>query len=208
MEILSRTTVGSTMWKMNNSKSDKDYFDIYLGSTKDLLKGLDIGKSTFTSSPNEDVHIHELGKVINQLIKGNINFIYGVTSPIINKSTLEFRELRRLAIKNISKNSYHSIRGFALGNWMDYIDGLGDITNKKCKVVLRGLNFGINLLKHKKLVYKSVRIVTPERIRKKFDELDIAYEKSTLPEKPDEYAYREFLYKVRKDYLINMEIKE
>lgn len=205
MEIISRTTIGSTMWKMNNSKSDVDHFEIYLGSTKNLLKGIPNNKSTWSISDKVDINRHELGKVVDQLIKGNVNFIWGVTSPIVNRSTLEFRELRNLTFNNISKSTYHSIRGLAKSNYKKYLEGIENPSRKKCNIIVRSLDFGINLLKYGKLVYKPVRKGTPERILKKLDELDKAYEKSTLPEKPDENAYREFLFRVRTNYLYNIE---
>jgi len=86
--MLLRTEVGSHMWRMNRPNSDDDYFEVYLGSTRHILLG---GSFRLTQGRDElgrlDWSCHELGVMVEQLIKGNINFIIGVNSPTDGNAT-------------------------------------------------------------------------------------------------------------------------
>jgi len=204
MKTLGRTMIGSHIWNMNHENSDEDYFEIYLDSTKNLFRGTPKNKSTFTTKP-VDLHKHELGKVVEQLLKGNINFLIGVTSPIVIESTKTFEELKKITYRNISKKTYHSIRGMAISNYKKYVgeSNLDDVTNvevpeHKCNQIIRAIQFGITLLKYRKLEYKPFKGGTPALIQSKIKELDEVYEKSTIPDEPNEEEFRDFLERTRK----------
>lgn len=199
MKLLSRTMVGSHIWKMDTSESDKDYFDIYLEATEDIFRGIARFKSKHYKEPlNVDIVTHELSHVIGQLLKGNINFLIGVASPIVINSNEWFEELRDITLRNVSQNTYHSIRGLAIHNYEKYIDDRRGISIRKANQILRILEFGINLLKYRKLKFDAFTGGTPELIELKVKELKDVFENSTIPEKPDEDAFRDYLLKMRK----------
>jgi len=198
MRLLAKTIVGSDIWKMNTKDSDKDYFEIYLDSTRNIFRGTPEKLKKFSNTPEADTHRHELQKVIEQLLNGNINFLIAVTSPIVIESTKVFEELREITFRNISKNSFDSIRGMAKHNYIRYILNNDDTSEKRCNKILRQLQFGITLLKYRKLEYKPFTDGTPDLIKKKFIELQWEYTQSTIPEKPDEEEFRAFLCRVRR----------
>jgi len=205
--ILGKTMIGSHIWKMNTPKSDEDYFKVYMDTTEDVFRGTAKYKSYFTQDNGVDVHSHEIKKVIEQILKGNINFIIGITSSIIIETTKHFDELRHLTFRNLSKNTYHSIHGMSKHNYQKYIIEKEDTSERKCNQILRALEFGITLLKYRKIEYKPFTDGTPELILKKMDELDKAYEKSTIPEKPNEDELRDYLCKMRKwNWWDNLEV--
>ena len=190
--------IGSHIWNMNTSQSDEDYFEIYMESTEDIFRGTAEYKSKFIQENGVDTHQHELGHVVNQLLKGNINFIIGITSPIIIKTNEHFEELRNLTFRNLSKNVYHSIRGMSEGNYKKYILEGKDDSTRKCNQILRTLEFGINILKYRQIEYLPYRRGTPKKIEVKIKKLEEVYENSTIPEKPNEDEFRDFLSKMRK----------
>lgn len=204
MKTISRTMIGSHMWKMNHEDSDEDYFEIYMGDTKKLLMGIPEDDSTFMSSEKVDIHKHEVGKVVNQLLKGNINFIVGVTSPLVKYADEESIELRKITINNLSKNCYYSIKGMSKHNYQRYFEDQHSDTlktkeayTKKCNQIIRYLDFGIDLLTEKELNYKKIESGTVSEIKEKIDRLDKAFEESPLPEKVDEKPFRNYLYRIR-----------
>jgi len=205
MKVIGKTMIGSHIWGMNHENSDEDYFEIYLDSTENLFRGTPQNDSVFTQKDGVDTHSHELGKVINQLLKGNINFLIGVTSPIVVETTKTFDELKKITLHNLSKQTYYSVKGMALGNYKKYVGELDlkdttgiNITEHKCNQIIRGIQFGITLLKYRTLEYKPFTGGTAEMIKQKMDELDKAFSESTIPEVPDEEEFRVFLRNTRK----------
>ena len=193
------TMIGSDMWQMRRPDSDTDLFRVYVASTEDILKGTADMRSKFIQKDNTDITIHEIGKVVSMLLKGNLNFIIGVMSPIVvsvHNSEL-FYELRSIVKRNISKNCYHSIRGFTLHNYKKYIESGLDRSERRCNKVLRVLKFGQRLLQEGRFVFEPVTGGTPEIIERELEKLEVAYEKSPLPEKPNEEPFREWLFKLR-----------
>lgn len=207
MKIIGKTMIGSHIWKMNNKDSDEDYFEIYMESTEDIFKGTAKYKSKFNQNDGIDTHQHELGHVINQLLKGNINFIIGITSPILVETNEHFDELRNLTFRNLSKNVYYSIRGMSEGNYKKYVLAEKDTSTRKCNQILRTIEFGIKILKYRQIEYLPFKRGTPKLIEKKIKELEDAYTNSTIPEKPDEDELRNYLSKMRKiDWWNNLKV--
>ena len=198
--ILFETEVGSTIWKMNNEKSDLDIASCYLMNSKEMLigkkkKGKQIQKGII------DKTLYELGMVIPQLIKGNVNYIWMITSPIvIFEKYNALKELRQIVIENLSKKTYHSINGLATHNIHHFIDG-GDRESykyrKKLNVIGRTLKFGINLLTWKKIMYEKVDIKDDNELIELKYKLDEALANSILPEEPNEKPFHDYLIKYR-----------
>jgi len=192
-----KTVVGSHMWGMNHKDSDIDYFICYSVPTRDILSGVANIKSSHTKHGIADYAKHEVGIVVNQLLKGNVNFLWGVMSPVVEKSSKWHRELKRIVKKNVSKNCYNSIYGLAVHNYKKYIESGRDVSEKRCNIIARTIEFGINLLSSRKIVFRPVHSATPEMIENMLDCLYGALLDSSLPDKPNEKPFREWLLNYR-----------
>jgi len=197
IEKLFVTEVGSSMWGMQRPDSDTDLFQVYVASTKDILRGTADVRSKFIQVDNQDIAVHEVGKVVEQLIKGNFNFLVGVMSPVVVESNEFHRELVDIVKNNVAKNCYHSIRGLAVHNYKKYIESEKDPSERRCNKIIRVLKFGVNLLRTREFVFKPIVGGTPEEVLRWLSELDLVYTTSRLPDRPDEGEFREWLYKVR-----------
>jgi predicted nucleotidyltransferase len=196
MNIIAETNVGSHVWQMNHKDSDIDTFQIYTEELQNILNGTAKRKSYFTEKENgiTDIAIHEIEIVINQLLKGNINFIVGVCSPLILKTTKEFEILRNLTTNHLAKNCYHSINGLAVHNFKKYEN---ELTEKKLNQIIRTLFFGINILKHNKIIFQPNTNGTTEKYFETLELLKESFENSSLPEEPEEKPFRDFLLNLR-----------
>ena len=197
------TKIGSHIWKMNRPDSDEDIFKVYAVSTVELLKGTANIRSKFKPSDERDVAIHEVGKVVEQVIKGNFNFLIGVMSPIVILTSDIHTELKDIVKRNVAKNCYHSIRGMCLHNYHKFIDNSVKGNEKKCNVILRSLLFGKTLLETGEFKFKPIVNGTIKDIDVAFQDIEEAYTNSKLPEIPNETTYRDWLYKVRSNILKN-----
>ncbi len=204
MRTLFVTCVVSHMWRMNDEESDVDLSVIYIAPTRSILRGEAISPTVSQQIiPREgivyDILGWELGHLINQLLKGNINAIWYSTSPIVPRPSPYQEELKALVKSNLCKSAYHSLAGMAEsqikeGQKREGIDGKG------YRTALRTMNFGIELLSRGELCYEPVSY-TPEKdeVLEKKQQLLEAYEASPLQDLPDEDAFREFLCKLRMD---------
>lgn len=214
--ILWETNVGSHMWNMNRPDSDYDIFEAYIVDTKELLRGRAKTESYQKHYPvngdtvkvDTDVSGHEIGTVIQQLLKGNMNYLWGVMSPIIisqKDQTLE--RLRDIVKRNIAKNCVNSIRGMVIGNYNKYIlygsnnTCTGDELVKKCNMMARSLDFGEHILKGDGFMFNSFTATTPADVQYMLKKIDQALAESRLPEFPNEEPYREFLLNLRMMHL-------
>lgn len=204
--LLSVTNIGSHMWKMQHENSDVDLGMIYVTSTSELLKGIAFTDSKQYKIEDEDWTVHEVGKVVEMLIKGNVNYVWIVTSPLNVLDTKYSIKLKEIYESNMSANIYHSIRGLAKKNFKKYLvngnlaegEGLAKI-EKKRKIIVRTLKFGINVLNGNGLQYETItEELDNAKVLKYMEELDKAYENTKLQEKPVEEPYRDFLEDVRR----------
>jgi predicted nucleotidyltransferase len=195
-----RTNIGSHMWKMNRPDSDEDIAIVYLANSRDILLTNRIdGKQTITETL--DTTYYELGKVIQELKKGNVNFLWVVMSPIIIS---EFRnllkELRQIVAENAAKNCYYSIKGLAKHNIYHFIEK-GDqesaLYKKKLNVIARTIQFGINILLYGKYLFERTDIQTKNELDDLVIRLDQVYQSSTLPKDPSPEPFDNFLIKWR-----------
>jgi hypothetical protein len=202
--MLFETVIGSHIWKMNHEGSDLDIFRCYMGDTRDILLGK-VPKNTFDQSiPNVDVQITEIGAVISQLIYNNLNYLIAIHSPIVrfdNGNVLV--KLRELSLKGLSKEAYNSIFGMCMQNYKKYIETGKDISEKRCNTIARTARFGYNLLANKTIVFEGVSGFTPQKLSAAFQELTVAKENSTLPEKCPAEIKEEF-----EDLLIKLRISD
>lgn len=206
--VLFISSVGSHMWGMNRPESDIDLVVIYAASTVSILRGQKVPttiRQEIAACRGEvyDTLGWEAGHLIDQLIRGNVNAIWYTTSPLIVKPSPYQEELAALVAANLSRSSYHSIRGMAESQ-IKSEDSLGrlKIAGKGYRTALRTIKFGINLLTHARICFEPV-LHTPERseVMAAQASLDEAYLNSSLPDRPDEGAFRDFLLRLRLEIL-------
>lgn len=211
-ELLGITNIGSHMWKMNHAKSDIDLGVIYVAPTNKILRGTAYTESKQLKIEGQDVAVHEIGKVVDMLTSGNVNFLWLVSSPIIKLETPHLRELRIILNTNLSANTYHSIKGLSIKNYKKYLvdgnlaEGEGiEVFAKKRKIIMRTLNYGIKLLNGEGCLNYSPASgeYDNQTILDRIVDLDKAYENTLLPEKPNKEIYRDFLERVRRGYDIS-----
>lgn len=220
------TVIGSHMWNMQHPDSDIDYATIYMADSRDILLSKNI-KGKQVQDDFVDRTYYELGHFISNLLKGNVNFIWAVMSPLIEKEyKTSLRELREITSRNLAKNCFYSINGLAKHNIYHFITGtksttidVGYITEKKMaknwtsksreidresalykkklNVIGRTLKFGINLLTWGKCMFQKVDIKTEEELWELKTKLNEAFKNSMLPEKPDKEPFEKYLIKYR-----------
>lgn len=212
MKTLFKTIVGSHAWNMQREDSDVDLFNVYITSSRDILSGTSIQKSYFSAGNFEDKNCHEIGVVIEQLLKGNFNFVVGVCSPIIEEDKYGYlSELRDIVKRNFAKNIYHSTMGLATHNWRKYfVNNLKDGTiteeklQKKRNQIVRSLILGCDILYLNNMRFMKIRDQRDVDVQFWMKEIKTFYEESKLPESPDPKEFRDFLYKLRIDELNNL----
>lgn len=201
-KILFRTVVGSRVFGMERPDSDTDYFEVFVQPSVPILLGIGKYKSKHFKEDGNDVSHHEIGKVISQLLYGNINNIQGATSPIlVSKEVSIYKELRQCVMDNLAQNCYGSINGLAHRDYHKYIlaeNPDAKTAQKKCNIIGRSVDFGIHILETGKIDYtKHKDFYEREEIGQLIIDLRTAKENSSLPEKPEEQKFYEILLKIR-----------
>ncbi len=206
MKTLFMTCVGSHMWRMNDMDSDVDLAVIYIVQTRSILRGERVCATTGQRMESRNGIVYdtlgwEIGHLINQLLKGNINAIWYATSPIVISPSPYQEELRNLVEANLCRNTYRSLCGMTESQIAEGLKSKGS-NGKGLRTALRTINFGIELLSRGKLLYEPA-CYTPDLdvIMDKKQELATAYENSILPDLPGEEIFRDFLFRLRMDEL-------
>jgi len=200
-----KSCLGSHIWGMNHRYSDIDVGLVYLMNSRDVLLGKRV-KPKHQLKGYHDYVCYELGHVISHLLKGNVNFLWLVFSPII---MYEYKccltELKKIVLENLSKNFYHSINGLANHNLHHLIEGINrkEIEpyslkfKKKLNIIGRTLIFGINLFLHERCIFEKVDINSEEEIHKMWSFFQELHEKSKLPPAPNPKPFEDYLIKWR-----------
>ena len=196
MKTLFISCVGSHMWCMQNEESDIDLVMIYIAPTRALLRGERISstiRQQITARGGEiyDTLGWEIGHLINQLIKGNVNAIWYVTSPLIIKPSIIQEELSALVQANLCRQTYHSIKGMAESQIKS--EEKPKIAGKGYRTALRTINFGIMLLTEGRIRFAPV-LHSPGagEVMEKMGQLEEAYEASCLPDCPTRMLFGSF----------------
>jgi hypothetical protein len=201
-KILLVSCVGSHMWGMQNEESDIDLVMIYIAPTRAILRGERIMPTVCQEIVARGGEIYdtlgwEMGHLINQLIKGNVNAIWYVTSPLVIKPSDIQEELSALVQANLCRETYRSIKGMAESQIKS--EEAHRIEGKGYKTALRTINFGINLLSEGIICFAPVlHAPGAEEIMENMGRLEEAYEASRLPDRPNEDAFRDFLMRIRR----------
>lgn len=201
MKTLFISCVGSHMWGMQSPESDIDLVMIYIAPTRAILRGERISPTVRQQIAARGGEIYdtlgwEMGHLINQLIKGNVNAIWYVTSPLLIKPSIIQEQLSAQVRANLCRETYHSIKGMAESQIKS--EEKAAIAGKGYRTALRTINFGIKLLREGRICFAPV-LHKPgaEEVMEKLQQLEEAYIASHLPDRPDEEAFREFLFRLR-----------
>ena len=201
MKTLFISCVGSHMWGMQSSESDIDLVMIYIAPTRSILRGERIPPTIRQEIAARGGEVYdtlgwEIGHLINQLIKGNVNAIWYVTSPLVIKPSSVQEELSALVRANLCRQTYHSIKGMAQSQIKS--EEKPKVGGKGSRTALRTMNFGIKLLSEGRICFAPA-LCTPgaEEVIEKMRRLEAAYEASPLPDRPDEDAFRDLLLRLR-----------
>ena len=102
------------MWGMQNEESDIDLVMNYIAPTRSILRGERIPSTIRQEIAARGGEVYdtlgwEIGHLINQLIKGNVNAIWYVTSPLHVKTSPIQEELSCLVQANLCRETYQSI---------------------------------------------------------------------------------------------------
>lgn len=207
MRTLWITNMGSHVWQMNRPDSDIDIFTSYVVPSKDILSGVNRGYGSHASGGlcvgEMDTVSHEIGKIVEQLIKGNINFLIGTLSPLVMFERDDYlRSLKSIIYEyGETKACTHSIRGLAVHNYKKYIIGSDTARDypitKKCNLINRTLLFGINLMNGNGFEFNPVTRQTPEDVKNLLEEFDKAVIASDLHDKTNSEPFQEYLLGVR-----------
>jgi predicted nucleotidyltransferase len=201
------TNIGSHAWLMNRPDSDIDLFTAYIIPSRDLLSGKNHGYGSHCSGGSGAGEIdkvsHEIGKIVDELIKGNINFLVGTLSPLILSQHKDcLISLRNIVVEyGQTKACTHSIRGLAFHNYRKYVIGSDTAREypltKKCNTINRVLLFGINLLNGNGFEFKPVQNQTPDDVKNLLGEFDKTVLTSKIPETTDPDPFRAYLFDLR-----------
>ncbi len=202
---------GSHMWGMNTAESDIDLVIIYIAPTRSLLRGeriLPTVRQRITAHRGEiyDTLGWEIGHLINQLIRGNVNAIWYATSPLVIKPSAVQEELSTLVRASLSRATYRSIRGMAESQIRSEAKPSNDpkIAGKGYRTAMRTIEFGIKLLSEGRICFSpAAGEHGADMVWEGMRRLEEAYESSPLPDRPAEDVFRDFLMRLRLE-----EIKE
>jgi len=204
MKNLFISCAGSHMCGMQNEESDIDLVMIYIAPTRSILRGERILSTIRQEIADRGGEVYdtlgwEIGHLINQLIKGNVNAIWYVSSPLIVKPSVVQEELSSLVQANLCRQTYHSIKGMAESQIKSEV-GAAKKPGKGYRTALRTIDFGIALLKEGRICFAPV-FHTPEfvEVMEEMRQLDEAYESSRLPDLPAEETFRDYLLRLRLD---------
>lgn len=199
------TEVGSRMWGMATPESDYDHVVVYQVPTRRILEGHRIPETRSTrqfvdeQGREMDIAYKEVGHLVAQLIKGNVNNLWTVTSPVVVEPSPVLDALSSLARKTVSRASYHSIMGMAQSQYADAVKRAAVRSpQKNLATAYRTVRFGITLFETGRIEYRPVLWVVEEReVQTAFTDLVAARDASNLPDTPDEEPFRALLMTLR-----------
>ncbi len=105
------TEIGSRCFGDHHERSDLDLFEVHVDPLREVLFRGPSTSGRHLRSGRVDLHSYEVSHVVREIVRGNVNFLIGVLSPIILFSTKEGSLLRDVTSANIHKGFYRSIEG-------------------------------------------------------------------------------------------------
>ena len=196
---IAETIVGSQLFGYQRPDSDTDFFEIYFADTYDILTGK-LFRAKHTKKDGNDYATYEIGQVIHEVMKGNINFICGVLGSwghyLLYEATDTtcFNELKDILFANPAKNIYHSIAGISRDA----------IRKNDAKNLLRSyalLQFGMEyLFDIVRFDYDGPVQPTVEDVTAMLGRFVKAYNECDKPEDPPSEPYLDYLVKWRRNF--------
>jgi predicted nucleotidyltransferase len=225
--LLWKTKVGSHLFSANHAGSDYDMVEVYAIPTKDLLRGVNHGGGSHerhelhADGTPQDIQSHEAAKLVNEYLKGNINFMLAVWSPLVEEEALtmdanfdgSYRRkqswlgtFRHIARANMAKNVLHSSVGIAHHMVADGHKGVftEQEMQKKYRLALRILYFAGNWMLGLGPMFFPVPADvkrTEQDLLEVIAEVEKIHDLSALPETPNPEPFRDWLYNVRMTFL-------
>ena len=204
MTLLLRTEVGSHMWRMNRPDSDHDYFKVYLGSTRHILLG---GFFRSIQKRDElgklDQSCHELGVTVEKLIKGNINFIIGVNSPLCQFVHPDIALFRESPAPYLTKEIGDSLFGMVHNNIGKYGRKEPDDSPRWSKL-MRILKLGEALAASCELRFEPVGVVWYDHLLEELRRIrSLFYSSTILPDAPPSGVQE-----VMRDLVVDLRVKQ
>lgn len=167
-KLLHVTEVGSFMWNMGNEcetngrLSDHDMFIVYQQPTAKILMGRDHLKNfpcKHNISLNRNIYdftFMEVEHFLNSIIKGNINAVMGLTSPLVYYPFC-FDKVRYYVMDNIKEfNIIPSVLGMCRHQLKDIQESTTSINSKKLGISYRLLKFAENVYENNTLNYSKI----------------------------------------------------
>lgn len=145
--IIHQSLWGSHAWGHDSPTSDRDVFTVYQTPTTEILRhpSNERGRSIRNNDVEHqrDQMLHEVGHVVAMLMNGpNTNYVWGIMSPAVEKSTREMESLQRILRDYPAKGIFHSAMGLADGNFKDILmRKKGWDSQKKRRFIVRSLRF-------------------------------------------------------------------
>ena len=171
-----------------------------------------------------DLVSHDIGKYFGLLVKNNGYILEQVFSPLVVTGQGFLDELRPLAKNCITRNHYHHYRGF-FASQLKLIEKQSPVTAKAVLYAYRVLCTGIHLMETGRVetdlrvlaktmnldfIANLISAKVAEKVAFQFDvphhigqlkaleqQLEAAFQSSTLPEKPERDAVNDFLIELR-----------
>ena len=203
-----RTVTGSQMWNMHRPNSDIDYYVGYIADSKSFLLGNTHTGGHQTQTAEYDETRFELGHIVHEVQKGNVNHLWGIISPVVTLTSTTHDQLKTIVLANPVKSIYHSINGMAIHNIKHFLEekkqGVADnqqLFLKKLRTIIRVLRFGIHALDTGQYEFAASDETDPTISYYLLKELRIAYDNSSLPERADAEPYETFLLSQRMENL-------
>ncbi|UCD91700.1 MAG: nucleotidyltransferase domain-containing protein, partial [Methanobacteriota archaeon] len=113
-EVIFANISGAHLFGTASMRSDIDLRGCYIVPTIDLLNFAKPKDSIELSKGTVEVQIHEIEKFISLMIRGNMNFIEEVRSPLRVIDSPIADELRSLADASLSKETFRHVQGMSI----------------------------------------------------------------------------------------------
>jgi predicted nucleotidyltransferase len=113
-EILFTNISGAHLFGTASIKSDIDLRGCFIVPTLKLLKFSKPRDTIELSKGDVEIQIHEAEKFLSLMIKGNMNFIEEVLSPLRIVDTIIAEEFRKLANLSLSKETFNHVQGMSI----------------------------------------------------------------------------------------------
>ncbi len=195
---------GSHMWRMQRPDSDFDAYIAYAASPRKVLLGRMNGGGSNIIKGNWDITTFEINAIVQQLLKGNINHVLGVLSPVKPwPATPWLAKLQNIITHNFAKSIYNSVNGFARHNLHLYFEKeVKQNVNKEKKLnqIGRVVQFGTSVLLSGRVHFKRWS-GTHEELNASLKELEKAHNTSYLPERVPEEPFVQFLIDLRREQM-------